>query len=193
MRPYWIVVDPKKRHGNKGPYPRTVSASVSRYLWVSSPASDMERGSLCHSPSRRSLRTASRRARAAAVSVCDWMRKYMWKCHSRFRLSTTVLRSVWGGAGVDLVTIVIVLELWRAGCLQELAVLWPQCLLQFNELGNCTRWSRSRWLWIDTDDVQSGAVEHAICGAPHARHVQELGFADSAGSSAGSIPSASNL
>lgn len=41
--------------------------------------------------------------------------------------------------------------------------------------------------------MQSEAVEHAICGAPHARHVQELGFADSAGSSAGSFPSASNV
>lgn len=37
------------------------------------------------------------------------------------------------------------------------------------------------------------AVEHAICGVLRARHVWELGFADSAGSSAGSFPWVLNL
>lgn len=32
----------------------------------------------------------------------------MWKCHSLLRLSTTVLRSVWGGGAAGRVTMVIV-------------------------------------------------------------------------------------
>lgn len=114
MRSHRVVVDPEQWNGDKGPCESNMSASEALLLCVASLASGVEASSPCHSPSRRSFSTASRRARAAAVSVCDWMRKYMWKCHSRFRLSTTVLRSVWGGGGVDRVTMVIVGEVRQA-------------------------------------------------------------------------------